>query len=93
MVEPLHCTSESNDTIKQDMSSPDIVLGEGFRVSKTKIDVRLSGEVEDCVDFKPPQALHYIRLTCYIAVKELEIRTAFEHPRIMSRAAVVQLVE
>lgn len=93
MVESLHCTFESNDTIKQNMSPPDIILGEGFRVTKAEVDVRLSGEVEDCVDFKSLQTLHHICLACYIAMEEVEIRTAFEHPRVMSRAAIVQFVE
>jgi hypothetical protein len=55
--------------------------------------MRLGGKMEYRIDLKPSKALYHIGSPCYVAMVEMEIRSALQHPRVVSRTAVVQLVK
>lgn len=92
MVESLE-TTILLDTLEQDVRAKDVVFGEGIRVTKTQIHMRVGREVEDGVDAVIPEALQHVAWPCYIAVEEAEIWLRLQHARIVQRAAVIQLVE
>lgn len=84
---------DGRHTFQQHVRADDIVVGEGIRVAKTQIHMRLRREVEDGINLVGSQAPQDIGIFCEIAVEELEIRATFEHSRIVQRTAVVELVE
>jgi hypothetical protein len=49
--------------------------------------------VEDSIDLISPQTFDDISPTRYIAMEECEVRSRFQHARVVPRATVVQLVE
>ena len=79
--------------IEQDMRSEYVVLREVEGVSEAQVNVRLRSEMEDGVDVEFAKALEDVGRLCHIAVEEVEVRPSFEHPRVVPRAAIVQLIE
>lgn len=79
--------------VEQDMRSEYVVLREVEGVSEAQVNVRLGSEMEDGVDVEFAKALQDIGRLCHITVKEVEVWPPFEHPRVVPRAAVVQLIE
>ena len=92
MIESFDCTNVQC-TIEQNVSSEDVVLGEIVRVSKTQINVSLSGKMEHRVNLEAAETLQHIVGMGDVAMEEVEVCTVFEHSRIVSGAAVVQFIE
>ena len=49
--------------------------------------------MEDGIDLVSPQTFDNIRSTGDIAMEEAEVRSSFQHARVVPRATVIQLVE
>lgn len=84
-----HC----NGALQQNMRTQHVGLGEVVRIPKAQINVGMGSKMEDGVDIVLSQAPQHIFIACHIAMEELEVGSAFEHPRIVQGAAVIELVK
>lgn len=80
-------------TLQQDMRTDNIVVSERIRVAETQIDMRLCSKMEDRINLVRAQALQDIIVLGEISMEELEIRSTFQHPGVVERTAIVELVE
>jgi hypothetical protein len=55
--------------------------------------VALRGEVEDGVNIVPLQAVYHLRWVGDVALVEAEVSPLVERPRVVERAAIIELVE
>lgn len=63
------------------------------RIAEAQVDVRLRGEVEDCVDLVLAEHTLHVCWRCDVPVLECEIILVVENPRVVEGRAVVELVE
>lgn len=75
------------------MSADNVVKREGIRIAEAQIDMRLRRKMEDGVNLVRSQAFQDIGIVCKVSMEELEVRAAFQHPGIVERTAVIELVE
>lgn len=75
------------------MCSVHICIGELVRVTKAKIDVRLSSEVEDGVNMVLAKHSFHICRGCDITLLEREVWATVENARVVECRTVIELVE
>lgn len=80
-------------TLNEHMCTEYVILGESEGVAEAQVNVRLRSKMEYRVDVVFTQAFEDIRVLSHIAMEEAEIRSPFEHSRVISRAAIIQFVE
>lgn len=62
-------------------------------VTKAKVDMRLRGEVEDCVDFVLTENLLHVRRQRYITLLKRKVCATIQNAGVVERCAVVELVK
>lgn len=92
VIEPLDGANMMR-ALQQLVRANEVVPTKLQRVAKAEIDVCLSSEMDNNVDLELPQTAQHILSLRHVAVEEGEVRAAFQHPRVVPRAAVVELVE
>ena len=92
MIEPTN-SPNTMSTLEQDMCSQDIVLGKAIRVPEAKINVCVRREMEDCIDLEPSETISDISLARDVAMYEVEVWSGLQHPSIVSRTAVIELIK
>lgn len=80
-------------SLKQDVCAVDICTRELVRVAKAQVHVRLRREVEDGVDLVLAQHPLDVARTCDVALLKGKVGSAVEHPRVVQRRAIVELVK
>lgn len=80
-------------TLEENVRAVHVGVGELVGVSEAQVDVGLGGKVEDGIDVMPLEAVHDLGGVGDVAMVEGEIPLVVEHPGIVQRRTVVELVE
>lgn len=80
-------------TLQQHVCAVDIRVCEVVRVAKAQVDVRLGGKVEYGVDIVSLQAVDHLGRVGDVALVKGKVALVIEHPCVVERGAVVQLVK
>lgn len=75
------------------MSAVDIGVRETVGIAEAQVHVGLGREVQNCVDLVAIQTIQYLIGVGYVALDEGEVASLIQSPRIVERAAVIQLIE
>ena len=79
--------------LKHDVCAADVCLREGKGVAEAEIDVRLCGEMEDCVDVMLFQAAEDGFFVGHVAKDELEVGSGVETFGVVESRTIVDLVK